>query len=249
MNSQTPVIEVASLSTFFGSQEVHKDISFSLNGRQTVAIIGGSGSGKSVLMREMLGLQKPSAGTIKVLGVDMWQGNEEELQTVRDKMGVLFQQGALFSALTVARNVSTPLIEKTSLDSSIIEDIVSLKLALTGLEPGIEEKMPSELSGGMRKRVALARALVLDPLLLFLDEPTSGLDPIGAHGFDELIKTLRDSLGITVIMITHDLDTLKTVADRIIVLSNGRILADGSYSEVSESSEPWVKEYFSVRGG
>lgn len=245
--SEAPIIEVQNVRTQFGSQVVHESISFTLEARTIVALVGGSGSGKSVLLREMLGLQRPTSGRIQVLGSDMTAEVEEEQRKVRDRIGVLFQQGALFSALTSAENIATPLREKTSLEKEMINDIVDFKLALTGLEPEVGAKMPAELSGGMRKRVALARALALDPNLLFLDEPTSGLDPIGAHGFDTLITTLRDSLGLTIVMITHDLDTMRTIADRIIMLGEGKILADGSYEEVSRSNESWVKEYFSVR--
>ena len=245
--NQATIIEVESIKTVFGNKEIHNDISFSINAKKVVAIIGGSGSGKSVLLREMIGLQRPTSGTIKILGTDICASSEDQLEKVYDKMGVLFQQGALFSALTVSQNIAVPLHEKTSLDTDTINQIVGFKLLLVGLEVDIGNKMPSDLSGGMRKRVALARALALDPQLLFLDEPNSGLDPIGSRSIDSLIRTLCDSLGLTIILITHDMDTLKNIVDHIIIIGEGRILAEGSYEEVSTSKQPWVAEYFSSR--
>lgn len=240
-------IEVHNIRTQFGAQVVHRDVSFTIAEPSVVALIGGSGTGKTVLLREMLGLLRPYSGTVKLLGVDIWSASEEELLQVRRQCGVLFQNGALYGALTVAENVAVPIREQLGLDESEIEEIVDLKLVLAGLDTRAGAKMPNELSGGMRKRAALARALALDPTLLFLDEPTSGLDPINARSFDRLIRTLVDSLGITALLVSHDLDTLAGIADRIIVLGNGMVLADGSYDQVRQYNDPWIREYFTAR--
>ena len=238
------VIEIKSLTTRFGSQVVHDSIDLSINRGQIVAIIGASGTGKSTLLREIIRLQKPYDGCIELLGTDVWATSDEAFSALRARFGVLFQHGALFSALTSGENIALPLREETSLSLESLKDIVQLRLGLVGLEPEVAQKMPSELSGGMRKRVALARALALEPELLFLDEPTSGLDPLSARKFDHLIRTLCDSLGLTIFMVTHDLASLKGGVDRIIVLDSGKIIGDGHYDEVSELNHPWIHEYF-----
>jgi phospholipid/cholesterol/gamma-HCH transport system ATP-binding protein len=238
-------IELQGIETRFGSVFVHRGISLELYPGSVVALIGGSGSGKSVLLRTIIGLHKPSAGTVRVFGEDIWTIGGRELDRIRNRFGVLFQNGALFSGLTVAQNVAVPLKEQTTLRDEVISEIVELRLALAGLPITAGSKMPSELSGGMRKRAALARALALEPEIVFLDEPTSGLDPITAHAFDGMIRTLCDSLGMAIVMATHDLETLFSVVDRVIVLADGLLIADGPVAEVSKMNHPWVREYFS----
>ena len=242
-----PVIEVQDVVTRFGTQAVHDGVSFTVQPGTLVALIGGSGTGKSVLLREIIGLQRPTAGRLKLLGTDMWASPEAELQQVRRRFGMMFQDGALFSSLTVAQNVAVPLREHTTLGASTIDALVALRLAQAGLPPEAGAKKPSELSGGMRKRAAIARAIALEPEVLFLDEPTSGLDPITARGFDRLVRSLVDDLGLTVFLVTHDLDTLLTVVDRLIVLARGKVLADGTVAEVTQVQDDWVRDYFSVR--
>ena len=244
-----PLIEIKSVQTRFGENWVHRDVSFTINEPQVVALIGGSGSGKSVLLKEIIGLLKPTAGTIALFGKDLQRTDPAELRELRTRFGVLFQNGALFSALSVADNVAVPLREQTTLPEEIINDIVRLRLGLSGLPPGTAIKMPSELSGGMRKRAALARALAMEPQILFLDEPTSGLDPIMARAFDQLIRTLCDGLGLTILLVTHDLDTLDGIVDRVIVLGEGRVLADGPLDQVRAVDHPWIRSYFSARAG
>jgi phospholipid/cholesterol/gamma-HCH transport system ATP-binding protein len=212
-----------------------------------VGLIGSSGTGKSVLLREMIGLHRPTAGRVTTLGTDIWQAPPREVDAVRKRIGMMFQDGALFSSLTVAQNVAVPLREHTALSPATVDALVALRLLQAGLPVEAGARRPSELSGGMRKRAAIARAIALEPEVLFLDEPTSGLDPITARGFDRLVRSLVDDLGITVLMATHDLDTLLTVVDRIIVLSRGSVLADGSASEVMAVDDEWIQRYFSVR--
>lgn len=247
MTSSESVIEVKDIETRFGENVIHSGVSFSLPRGEVVAIIGGSGCGKSVLLREIIGLLRPSGGSIALFGTDVWSASEEQLSELRRRIGVLFQNGALFSALTVEENVGAPLAERGEFGARYIAEVVRLRLALSGLDPEVASKMPSELSGGMRKRVALARALALEPELLFLDEPTSGLDPISARAFDKLIRTLCDNLGLTVVMVTHDLDTLLSVVDRVIALSDGKVLANGPIEKVSSVDHPWIRSYFAAR--
>lgn len=243
-----PILVVESVVTRFGEAVIHDGVSFSVPAGQIVALIGGSGSGKTVLLKEILGLARPSAGTIRLFGQDIVRCSEAELAAVRRRYGMLFQYSALFSSLSVGENVAVPLTEEFELPADVLSRLVSLRLALVGLATETALKMPSELSGGMKKRAALARALVLEPELLFLDEPTSGLDPISARAFDKLIRTLNESLGLTVFMATHDLDSILAVADRIIVLGEGRVLADGTVSQVRRVEHPWIRSYFSARG-
>lgn len=240
-------IEINSVVTRFGDQTVHDGVTFSIERGRITALIGGSGSGKSTLLREVIGLQEPTSGSIRLLGEDIWKSSVDALQALRHRFGVLFQNGALFSALSVGENVAVPLREHTKLSPELISCIVNLRLGLTGLPEDTAQKMPSELSGGMRKRVALARALALEPEVLFLDEPSSGLDPINARAFDKLVRTLCDSLGLTIFVVTHDLDSIIGIADQVVVLENGKVVANGSVEEVMKSENPWIKEYFSAR--
>lgn len=245
-HSQAPIV-LDSIETRFGSSVIHRGVSLTLESGRIVALIGGSGAGKSVLLRVALGLLRPSAGQVKLFGRDIWQISETELNGLRNRIGVLFQNGALFSGLTVAQNVAVPLQEKTRLSPQLVDQIVDLRLALSGLQRESRYKMPSELSGGMVKRAALARAIALEPEVLFLDEPTSGLDPINARAFDQLVRTLCDSLRLTVVVVTHDLDTLFSIVDRIVVLGEGRILADGPLDVVVNAKHSWIQQYFSSR--
>ena len=241
------VLEVEDIVTRFGADVVHDGVSFAVPRGEVVALIGGSGTGKSVLLKEMIGLLRPSAGCVRLLGTDVWSSSEEEIDGLRRRFGMLFQDGALFSSLSVAENIAVPLREHTDLPDALIAPLVGFKLSLVGLSPDTGRKTPAELSGGMRKRVALARALALEPEILFLDEPTSGLDPIGARAFDSLVRALSDSLGLTVFMVTHDLDTLLSIIDRTIALSTGKVIADGPVAAVMRSDHPWIQEYFSAR--
>jgi len=241
------VIEVEAIVTRFGAQTVHSGVSFSVERGTLVGMIGASGSGKSVLLREMIGLLRPTAGRVRLLDTDMWGAAPDELDAVRRRFGMMFQDGALFSSLTVAQNVAVPLREHTRLAPATIDALVALRLLQAGLPVDAGAKMPSELSGGMRKRAAVARAIALEPEILFLDEPTSGLDPITARGFDRLVRSLVDDLGLTVFLVTHDLDTLLTVVDRLIVLAGGAVLADGPVGDVMAVEDDWIREYFSVR--
>ncbi|NRF65667.1 ATP-binding cassette domain-containing protein [Aquincola sp. S2] len=247
MVSAAPVIEVDGIVSAFGAQRVHDGVTFSVNRGTLVALIGGSGTGKSVLLREMIGLHRPTAGSVRLLGTDMWAASDAERDAIRQRFGMLFQDGALFSSLTVAQNVAVPLREHTTLSDATIDALVALRLEQAGLPPEAAAKRPSEISGGMRKRAAIARAIALEPEILFLDEPTSGLDPITARGFDRLVRSLVDDLGLTVFLVTHDLDTLLGVVDRLIVLARGRVIADGRVSEVMAVDDPWLRDYFSVR--
>jgi phospholipid/cholesterol/gamma-HCH transport system ATP-binding protein len=241
------IVEVDSIVTRFGEQTVHDGVSFKLQRGTLTALIGGSGTGKSVLLREIIGLQRPSGGRIRLLGTDVWRDSEEKLNAMRRRFGMMFQDGALFSSMTVAQNVAVPLVEHARVPPALLDPLIKLRLAQAGLGADAAEKMPSELSGGMRKRAAIARALALEPEVLFLDEPTSGLDPTTARTFDKLVRSLVDDLDITVFLATHDLDTLLTVVDRIIVLEAGKVLADGSIDEILSVDNEWIQSYFSVR--
>jgi len=241
------VLEVDGIVTRFGARTIHDGVSFTVRRGQLVALIGGSGTGKSVLLREIVGLMRPSAGSVRLLGTDIWNASAVELAAVRRRFGMMFQDGALFSSLDVAHNVAVPLAEHAHLSSEVLWPLVQLRIALAGLGPDAAAKMPSELSGGMRKRAAIARALALEPEAIFLDEPTSGLDPTTARAFDKLVRFLVDDLGVTALLVTHDLDTLLTVVDRAIVLARGKVLADGPVQEVMRTDDPWVKSYFATR--
>jgi phospholipid/cholesterol/gamma-HCH transport system ATP-binding protein len=216
---------------------------------EILGFVGGSGAGKSVLMRTIIGLLPKRAGTIEVFGSDLGAVADDERRAIERRWGVLFQQGALFSSLTALQNVAFPIRENLDLTPRLIEEIALAKLEMVGLPPDVRHKFPAELSGGMVKRVALARALALDPDIVFLDEPTSGLDPIGAADFDALIRTLQRTLGLSVFMVTHDLDSLHTVCDRIAVLSQGRIIATGPIETMLASEHPWLKSYFRGKRG
>ena len=241
-------IEVDALVTRLGTQKVHDGVSFSVPRGAIVAVIGASGSGKSVLLREIVGLARPNAGRISVLGTDVLRASEEELADLRRRFGVMFQDGALFSSLSVFENVATPLIEQARVPAHLLAPLVRLRIAQAGLPPESAAKMPSQLSGGMRKRAAVARALALEPELLFLDEPTSGLDPVTARAFDRLLRFLADELGLTIFVVTHDLDTLLGVVDRAIVLDRGTVIAQGSVGDVMRVEHPWLRAYFANNG-
>lgn len=243
----TNVLEVEGLVTRFGAARIHDGVSFSVRRGEMVALIGGSGTGKSVLLKEVIGLIRPSAGTIRLLGADVWRSSPEEMNALRRRFGMLFQDGALFSSLTVAENVAVPFRENTDLPMELIAPLAGFKLALVGLPADSGAKTPAQLSGGMRKRAALARALALEPEILFLDEPTSGLDPVSARAFDRLIRVLCDSLALTVFIVTHDLDTLLSVIDRAIVLAHGKVIADGPLEAVRRTDDAWVQDYFAAR--
>ena len=239
-----PAIVVRGLRNQFGSQVVHDDLDLEVKRGEIIGVVGGSGTGKSVLMRAILGLREPEAGEIEVLGIDALSERARGTGIIERNTGVLFQNGALFSSLTVAENVMVPLKEHHSLPLDLVHDLAILKIRLSGLPDNAADKYPSQLSGGMRKRAALARALALDPALLFLDEPTAGLDPIGAAAFDALILNLQRALGLTVFLITHDLDTLYTICNRVAVLADGHVLVNAPLEEVERFDHPWVQEYF-----
>ena len=241
------VLRVESVVTRFGPNTVHDGVSFSVRRGEVAALIGGSGSGKSVLVKEIIGLLRPTAGSIRLFDIDVWRSGEEQMNALRRRFGMLFQDGALFSSLTVTENVTVPFREHTDLPAGLISALVGFKLSLVGLPPDTGTKMPAELSGGMRKRVALARALALEPEVLFFDEPTSGLDPVSARAFDAMVRVLSDSLGLTMLIVTHDLDTLLSIVDHVIVLSDGKLIADGPVSEVMRLDDPWIRNYFSAR--
>jgi len=223
---------------------IHENLDLTVESGEVLGVVGGSGAGKSVLLNSIIGLKQPDAGEIKVFGQDINRISDKQMGGIEQRWGVLFQNGALFSNLTVRENVAAPFFEHTTLSRPEIYELADLKIALTGL-PGLAGDLkPAELSGGMRKRAALARALALDPDLLFLDEPTSGLDPISAGAFDELIRDLSDSLGLTVFMITHDLDSLYAICDRVAVIADKKVVASGSIPELKKLNHPWIQEYF-----
>jgi phospholipid/cholesterol/gamma-HCH transport system ATP-binding protein len=241
---QEAVVEVSKVSTRFGDHIVHSDLDLEVRRDEIFALIGGSGSGKSTLLREMILLQRPDSGSIRVLGIDLRKLGDPEALALRQRWGVMFQHGGLFGSLTVHENVGLPLREHTGLEDPLIDEIATWKLALAGLEPEAGVRYPSELSGGMLKRASLARALALDPELLFLDEPTAGLDPESAAGVDELVRRLRDDFGLTIVMITHDLDLLWQVADRVAVLAEGTVQGVGSMAELARMDVPAVRKFF-----
>jgi phospholipid/cholesterol/gamma-HCH transport system ATP-binding protein len=241
-------IEVDSVVTRIGGRALHDGVSFTVPRGQIVALIGASGAGKSVLLRELIGLVRPASGSIRLLGTDICRAPEEELNALRRRFGMMFQDGALFSSLTVAQNVATPLLERGGIPPQLIEPLVQLRIAFAGLPPEAAARLPSELSGGMRKRAAVARALALEPELLFLDEPTSGLDPVTARGFDQRVRFLSDELGLTVFLVTHDLDTLLSIVDHAIVLAGGKVVAQGTVAELREIDDPWLRSYFEPHG-
>jgi phospholipid/cholesterol/gamma-HCH transport system ATP-binding protein len=247
MRNGNAVLEVDSVVTRLGRAVIHDGVSFSVRRGEVVALIGGSGTGKSVLVKEVIGLLRPASGSIHLLDTDVWNSDQETMNALRRRFGMLFQDGALFSSLTVAENIAVPFREHTDLPVELIPALVGFKLSLVGLPSETGVKMPAELSGGMRKRVALARALALEPEIVFLDEPTSGLDPISARAFDRMVRVLSDSLGLTVFIVTHDLDTLLSIIDRVIVLSAGRVIADDRVDRVMTMDEPWIRDYFSAR--
>jgi phospholipid/cholesterol/gamma-HCH transport system ATP-binding protein len=238
------IIEVRDVVVGFDDHLVLDHVNLDICRGEILGFVGGSGAGKSVLMRTIIGLLPKHKGTIKVFGVDMAAASDAERQAVERRWGVLFQQGALFSSLTVRENLQFPIREYLSLSQQLLDELVIAKLEMVGLDASVCDKFPSELSGGMTKRVALARALALDPEIVFLDEPTSGLDPIGAGAFDTLIATLQRTLGLTVFMVTHDLDSLHTVCDRIAVLADGKVIAAGTMDTMLASTHPWLQAYF-----
>ncbi len=240
-----PVIRVRGLAKSFGSHQIWDGLDLDVNRGEILAIVGGSGQGKSVLMRVITGLIKPDAGEVEVFGRNVKELTDEERIEMEVRWGMLFQEGALFSSLTVLQNIQVPMREHLELPPDIMDDLAFLKLTMVGLPPVAAHKYPSELSGGMKKRAGLARALALDPEIVFLDEPTAGLDPIGASAFDQLIKKLQATLGLTVYMVTHDLDTIFTVCNRVAVLAEKRIVRTGSPTELANHPDhPWIEEYF-----
>ncbi len=242
------VIKVRGLVNGFGDKIIHDHLDLDVRRGEVLGVVGGSGSGKSVLMRSIIGLIHPLEGDIQVFGQKTGDVEGAAMQKLEMRWGVLFQEGALFSAQTVAENIQVPLREYTSMSLELMDEIAAMKLTMVGLPCDTAEKFPSELSGGMKKRAGLARALALDPELLFLDEPTAGLDPISANQFDELIRRLQKALGLTVVLVTHDIDTLHAVTDRIAVLVNKKLVI-GTMDELRKNKDPWIQDYFSgVRG-
>lgn len=244
MADETPVIEISQLSTRFGAHVVHEALDLEIRRAEIFAIIGGSGSGKSTLLREMILLHRPNSGSIRVLGTDLDNLAEADALALRQRWGVMFQHGGLFGALTIKENIGLPLREHTKLSNALIDEIADWKLAMTGLAEAVGALYPTELSGGMLKRASLARALALDPELLFLDEPTAGLDPESAGEVDTLVRKLRDQFGLSIVIITHDLDMLWQVTDRVAVLANGRVEGVGSMPELSAIEKPAIQKFF-----
>jgi len=242
--SSEVVLSVRDVTVAFGDNVVLENLSLDVRRGEILGFVGASGSGKSVLLRTVLGLNKKRSGTIELFGVDLDKATEAERLRLDMRVGVLFQHGALFSALTVLENIQVPMREYLDLPRALMNELALLKIELVGLPSDAARKYPSELSGGMIKRAALARALALDPEIVFLDEPTSGLDPIGAAEFDELVVKLRDTMGLTVYMVTHDLDSLFSTCDRVAVLGNKKVLVEGTIEDMLASEEPWVKSYF-----
>lgn len=242
--SDTPAIAISQLTTRFGEHVVHAGLDLLIERGEIFALVGGSGSGKSTLLREIILLQQPESGSIKVLGVDLAEIADAAALALRQRWGVMFQSGGLFGSLTVRENIGLPLREHTALSNRLIDEMADWKLAMSGLEPAVGAQYPAELSGGMMKRASLARALALDPELLFLDEPTAGLDPESAGEIDQLIRKLRDLFGLTIVLITHDLDLLWQVTDRVAVLGDGKVQGVGSMAELADIDHPAIRKYF-----
>lgn len=246
--SGEPIIRVRGLVNELGGNVIHDHLDLDVIKGEVLGVVGGSGTGKSVLLRSIVGLNKPKAGSIEVFGEETSKLSPQQLRALQLRWGVLFQEGALFSSQTVAENIQVPLRRYTNMSPSLMDEIAAMKIAMVGLPADAARKYPSELSGGMRKRAGLARALALDPELVFLDEPTAGLDPISASRFDELVKDLQQSLGLTVFMVTHDIDTLRATTDRIAVLVDKKIRI-GTIESLVHDPHPWIHEYFAgVRG-
>ncbi len=245
MSANEAIIEVKDLRTRFGDTWVAKGINLTINRGEIIGIVGGSGSGKTTLMRQLLGLNKPTSGSIRIFGQNLLHTTQAELLSIQRRWGVLFQQNALFSSLNLLENVSFPLQEHTHLDEASICDLAMLKILMAGLSSEEAVKYPAELSGGMQKRAGLARAIVLDPELIFLDEPTAGLDPTTAAGFDDLILNLHSTMGLTIVMITHDLDSLWKITDRVAFLGEGVVLCVDRMSELVKNKHPMIQEFFS----
>ena len=242
--SQAPAISVRNLTVGFGEKNVLDGLSLDVHRGEVLGLVGASGGGKSVLLRTIIGLIPPREGRIAIMGAETDYGDNAAMQDIGRHWGILFQQGALFSSLTIQQNVQFPMRENLEISQTLLDELATAKLEMVGLSPDDGNKFPSELSGGMTKRAALARALALDPEIVFLDEPTSGLDPISASDFDELISTLQQTLGLTVFMVTHDLDSLNTVCDRVAALSDGKIVEVGPIEQLVGSQHPWVRSYF-----
>lgn len=242
--SKDAIIRVRDLRVGFGDRLVLDGLDLDVMRGEILGFVGASGAGKSVLMRTIIGLLPKRSGTIEVLGVNLSEASDDERRAIERRWGILFQHGALFSSLTVRENIQFPMREHLDMSEEAMDEMALARLAMVGLKRETAERYPSELSGGMIKRVALARALTLDPDILFLDEPTSGLDPIGAGDFDELVQTLQRTLGLTVFMVTHDLDSLHTACDRIAVLGDGKVIAVGTIEDMLASTHPWLKAYF-----
>ena len=243
MAAPAPIIRVRDIINRFGAQTVHDGVSFDVHAGEVFGVVGGSGSGKSVLLKTLLGLRRPDAGTVEIEGRDITSMSDAELRQVKRRYGVTFQHGALFTSLTVTENIILPVVESLALSESTLQSLAELRLRMVGLPVDTGAKYPAQLSGGMIKRVALARALALDPALLFLDEPTAGLDPIAAAAFDELVLYLRRTLGLTVVMVTHDLDTLARTCDRVAVLVDRQVIVD-TLEGIVRNDHPWIREYF-----
>ncbi|ACF02980.1 ABC transporter ATP-binding protein [Rhodopseudomonas palustris] len=239
-----PIIRVRDVTVQFGTTRVLNGLDLDVRRGEILGFVGPSGAGKSVLTRTIIGLVPKLSGNIEVFGIDLDKANKTDRRGIERRWGILFQQGALFSSLTVRQNIQFPVREYLKLSQRLLDEITIAKLVMVGLKPEVIDRYPSELSGGMIKRVALARALALDPELVFLDEPTSGLDPIGAGEFDELVRTLQRTLGLTVFMVTHDLDSLHTACDRIAVLGDGKVIAAGTIADMQASQHPWLRSYF-----
>lgn len=238
------MIKLKNISTKIGDHTIHKDVSITISKGDIYAILGASGSGKTMLLREILMLVKPAGGTIILFGKDIKNASEDDKDSFRDRWGVMFQSASLFTSLSVGENIAAPILERTKIDKKLLREIVMFKLSLVGLQPEVYDMYPNELSGGMRKKAALARALAKDPELLLLDEPTSGLDPVSAEDFDNTIKNLSKALNLTVVMVTHDLDTLFYVVNRACILKDGAVLSEGSIGEISKTDDDWAKKFF-----